>query len=275
MKATFTKNIRIQTTTAYFIFEKEQERQDIQSFLQGEKFDNETINNRVKEYLQKLSILDDLGSVTPKGEKVLETGKLFVREEGKYKIWFVSGDSFIGTKILYFKRVSPQKDSTLRKLNINFEDENYFLPVGREAFSNLKLIVNNEILGANQKAENDISLNWIWEDLEKSLYTFAGQIDKNNIKSHSINSDINLNEFIKRVFSDWDYNYSRLKIRYKDLKDDDKIYFKINTLNHQYYDFEKVTFSDIPIMPYNRENALEWRDWLLEKEPQLSESFRF
>ena len=50
MKATLTKKIKVKTATAYLVFEKEQDRPDIVKFLNGEKFEDETMNNIVKEY---------------------------------------------------------------------------------------------------------------------------------------------------------------------------------------------------------------------------------
>jgi len=151
MKATLTKNIKIKTAIAYLVFEKEQARPDIVKFLNGEEFANETINNRVKEYLQKLHILDRNGSLTQKGNKVIETGKIFMQEEGKYKIWFIEDDDFLGTKILYFERVSPRKGSVVNELKVKFEEENYFLPVNNDEFSLLKLVERKNIIGEEIK----------------------------------------------------------------------------------------------------------------------------
>jgi hypothetical protein len=267
MKATLTKKIQVKSATAYLVFEKEQERKDIQKFLNGEEFEDETINNRVKEYLRNLRIIDENHISTQKGDRIKRTGKMFVREEGKYKIWFAENDNFIGTKILYFERILPQADSRVDILNVNFQEENYFLPVNDNEFSDLKLIINNQIAGQINNTNDATNLSWIWEGLEKSHYFFIGQINKNNIKPHSINSDKDLNEFIFKIFQDWDKKQNRLKIQFRNLqKDSERINFLTNYNNNNQIGFDTIEFLEIPIMPYNPEDAINWRNWLVEQE---------
>ena len=140
MRATLTKSINVKTATAYLVFEKEQERSDIQEFLKGNEFENEMINCRVKEYLNKLHLLNNDGSLSKRGELMIQTGKISMQEEGKYKIWFTESDNFLGSRILFFKRIEPKKDTKeINELNIDFEKESYFLPIGEEKLNLIKL----------------------------------------------------------------------------------------------------------------------------------------
>jgi hypothetical protein len=178
MKATLTKNIKIKSATAYLVFEKEQERKDIQKFLNGKKFEDETINNRVKEYLRNLRIIDENHISIQKGDRIKRTGKMFVREEGKYKIWFAENDNFLGTKILYFERISPQSNIRVDILNVNFQEENYFLPINDNEFSDLKLIINNQIAGQLNNTNEMINLSWIWEGWTNLITYLEGKLKK-------------------------------------------------------------------------------------------------
>lgn len=264
MKATLTKNIKIKSATAYLVFEKEQERKDIQKFLNGEEFEDETINNRVREYLR---IIDEIHISTQKGNRIKQTGKMFVREEGKYKIWFAENDNFLGTKILYFERIAPRENERVDILNVNFQEENYFLPINDNEFSDLKLIINNQIAGQINNTNDAINLSWIWEELDKSHYEFRGKIKESQIKQNSINSDKDLNEFIFKIFPDWDKKQKRLKIQFRNLqKDSERINFITNYNNKNQIGFDTIEFLEIPIMPYNSEDAINWRNWLVEQE---------
>ena len=264
MKATLTKNIKVKTATVYLVFEKEQDRPDIVRFLNGEKFKDETINNRVKEYLSKIHILNRDGSLTQKGNNVIETGKLPVQEEGKYKIWFTKNDNFVDTKILYFKRVSPQKGEHVNEINIDFKEENYFLPVNGNKFSNLKLVNKNNISGQINGNSGNIELVWKWNNLDNSNFYFVGKIDNNTIKGHKIESDKNLGNYIANVFRSWDDANKRLKVRIKDLEEKEIIDFE-KTETGKYNDF-KHNFEQIPIMPYDKQDATKWRNWFIEQE---------
>ncbi|MCC5946795.1 MAG: hypothetical protein JJT94_17820 [Bernardetiaceae bacterium] len=269
MKATLTKKIEIKSATAYLVFEKEQERKDIQKFLNGEEFEDETINERVKEYLRNLQITDENDIPTQKGNRIRQTGKMFVREEGKYKIWFAENDNFLGTKILYFERIAPRENERVDILNVSFQEENYFLPINDNKFSNLKLIINinDKIAGQINNTNDAINLSWIWEDLEKSHYVFVGQINRNNIKPHSINLDKDLNEFISKTFPDWDKKQNRLKIQFRNLQEDkERTNFVTNYTNKNQRGFDTIEFLEIPIMPYDTGDAIIWRNWLVEQE---------
>jgi hypothetical protein len=265
MKATFTKKIQIKSATAYLVFEKEQERRDIQDFLNGKEFEDEIINNRVKEYLRNLRIIDENDISTQKGSRIRQTGKMLVREEGKYKIWFTENDNFLETKILHFERIAPQNDSKVGILNIDFQEENYFLPINDNEFSDLKLIINDQIAGQINNTNDTISLSWIWGSLEKSHYKFDGQINQNKIKQHSINPAIDLNEFIIEIFQAWDNKQNRLKIQFQDLSDQSKITFEEKNYSSKWKDFD-IKIENLPIMPYNDEDAFRWRNWLVEQE---------
>jgi len=264
MKATLTKNIKIKTAIAYLVFEREQDRPDIVKFLKGEKFEDETINNRVKEYLKKLQILDKDGSLTKKGTKVKETGKLPVREEGKYKIWFTENDDFLETKILYFERKAPREKERINEININFEKDNYFLPVNDNEFSNLKLVKTDNISGQLNKSSENIELVWEWNNLNNSNFYFSGKIDKNSIKDHKIESDKNLEEYISNIFQSWDRNMQKLKVYFDEIKEIERKNFEKNG-NGKYNDFN-YNFEQIPIMPYDKQDAVKWRNWLINQE---------
>jgi hypothetical protein len=103
--------------------------------------------------------------------------------------------------------------------------------------------------------------------LDKSHYIFRGKIKESQIKQNSINSDKDLNEFIFKIFPDWDKKQKRLKIQFRNLqKDSERINFITNYNNKNQIGFDTIEFLEIPIMPYNSEDAINWRNWLVEQE---------
>jgi len=268
MHATFIRDIKIKTAIAYLVFEKEQDRSDIVSFLNGNKFEDDLINERVKTYLRKLHILDESDSLTKKGERIKQTGKLFIREEGKYQIWFTENDDFLGTKILYFERISPQKETTINKINVDFEEENYFLPIKNNEFSILKLIIETDnIYGQIKNDVSNIELIWEWKNLESSYFFFSGKINDNPIKKREIECNKELEEYILKIFPEWDYNHQRLKIEFRNIiNEDERRSFKTSYSNNNQSGFKEIEFIDIPIMPFDKQDAIKWRNWFIEQE---------
>lgn len=266
MKTTLQKTVRLHTATAYLTFEREVERLDIQEYLAGKHFNNVLIENRVRAYLRNINLFDEKDQLTAKGHKAKETGKIFVQEEGKYKIWFTEKDTHFGTKIFYFKRIEPRDYGYQPQiLDVLFDKEShYFLPVKDATFSQLKLIQNEKILGNRDSGQEKIHFTWEWNELASSNYQFEGKIDKENIQSVPIPTDEKLEYHIARILTDWDNTQKRAKMKHKDVTQVDKKAFE-TTCNTNWREFE-VTIQQLPIMPFNAEEAKIWRNDLLEEE---------
>jgi len=188
MIATLTKNLKVKSVTTYLVIEKEQERKDIQQFLNGNEFYDEVINESIKEYLRKIGVLDQNNIPTQKGNEIKKTGKMFAREEGKYKIWYVEEENFIGNKILFIRRIAPKNDinsTNLKPLKTKLDKENHFcLPTQQNDFFRFNLI-NGDSEKPYEPDNNQyvITLIWEWDNLEKSFLIFKGNL--------SISSDSN------------------------------------------------------------------------------------
>ena len=174
MKAILTKKIKVEIAKAYLIFEKEQARPDIVDFINGKEFEDKVINSKVKEYLRKLKIIDDQNNITKKGEKIKNTGKLFVYEEGKYEIWFTEENKFLPTRILRFKRIRPIENSRIEELKICFDKDNYYLPTTNDDFSFLRLNIDKPVVGQLNGESEDLNLIWNWNGIESSNFYFTG-----------------------------------------------------------------------------------------------------
>jgi hypothetical protein len=268
MKVTLDKNIQLNSAIVYLKFEKEINRKDIQDYLKGKQFDNRLIENRVKDYLKNIKVFDEKYQLTALGHSLKETGMLPTVEEGKYQIWFTNRDSYFGNKIFYFKRVQPTRESNGEKLNLRFDSEGHFyLPTENNSFSNLKLLPIKDYFGQNRNYTDHISLRWTWENLEKSNYVFDGQLGKGEgvikLKPTSIYCKEEIKNFIDQLLPNWDKKNERLKIHFEELDEQSKLSFEQNQ-ESQWNDF-KVQFQKIPLMPYNKNEANKWRNWLISE----------
>ena len=266
MKGNIKRILKILSAEGYFIFEKERERKDIQDFLNGKEFDDDLINKRVQEYLKSIGILNINGEPSIKGLKVKETGKLPVREEGKYKIWFTDDDALLQTKILHFKRIAPERTSQhIDTLPFQFQEENYCLSVEKDVpIQEITLKTEtDEYYGTVDERESQLTLEWYWQDLERSYYVFSGTIDGKAIMENHIDSPIDLKKAIQYIFSDWDSGLEKLKIAFKSLTQDyEKLQFR-KSIRKVLSTIGEVEFTDIPLIPIDEDAAVDWRNWLL------------
>ena len=266
MKVTLDKKIQLQSAIVYLRFEKEVERKDIQEYLSVKRFYNPLIENRIKEYLKNIKVFDEKYQLTALGNAVKESGMLPTAEEGKYQIWFTNRDSFFGNKIFYFKRVQPSRESNDYKLNLQFDNDGHFyLPTENNSFSNLKLLPITDYFGQNKNYTDVISLRWTWDNLEKSSYNFDGQLGKGQgaikLKATPINCKEDLKAIIEELLPDWDKKNERLRVTFNEISDQSKLSFE-DDHQAEWRDFQ-VQFHEVPLMPYNLEDAIKWRNWLV------------
>jgi len=289
MKARLTKKLEVKSVITYLVIETEQERKDIQEFLNDKKFKDDVINQRVYEYLRSIRVLDENNLPTQKGDKIKKTGKMPVKQEGKYRVWFIE-DNFLGKKILHFKRIEPKKDmNNLSELKISFDKENhYYLPLDEtnnekqpEEFFIFNVLNGNENKPYEEYNNSiDITLTWMWEEFEKSYLIFTGNLVPYQVKQKNGNHfnqklkpaveipyKYDLEKCIQEILTDWDYKFKKYKIRFEELKDDnEKKHFEKNiTIQNGWKNFD-IQFEKVPLMPYDKENAEKWRNWLVIQE---------
>lgn len=268
MKITLDKQIQLHSAIVYLRFEKEIPRKDIQEYLNGKRFENSLIENRVKDYLRNIKVYDEKHQLTALGSSVKETGMLPTAEEGKYQIWFTEQDSHFGSRIFYFKRVHPSSswENTDSKLNLRLDNDGHFyLPTEGNSFSNLKLLPVTDYFGQYRNHTDSITLRWTWENLEKSHYIFEGQIGKGEkqikLKPAGIPCHDDLKTLIEDILPEWDRKNERLRVPFNEVSEQSKISFE-NNMPGNWRDFN-VQFQKVPLMPDSLDGAKKWRNWLV------------
>ncbi|MEI8202837.1 MAG: hypothetical protein WCH34_07490 [Bacteroidota bacterium] len=270
MKITLDKSIELKSAVIYLSFEKEVERPDIKEYLNGKRFRNPLIENRVRDYLRNIKIFDEKNQLTALGNKAKETGRVKMKEEGKYQIWFCQNDLYFGNKIFYFKRIFPNNDE-VSKLNIRFDNDGHILlPDTNNPYSELTLIPKKEYIGLIKNFTDRLSVTWNWTELEKSNFVFSGQLGKSEhndgikISNSAIPSYRNLAQVITDILPEWDLTFGVYKVPFNNISEYSKSTFE-NTYENTWKGF-KVQISKLPIAPYDINDAEKWRDWLLGKE---------
>lgn len=268
MKVTLTKDIELRSAQVYLRFQKKEDRKDIQEYLSGKKQFDSLIEIRIKDYLKNIGIFDENHQLTKYGNNVKESGKMLVSEEGKYQIWFTQNDSFFGSKIFYFKRLQSNAKDEIRN-EISLDKEGHFLvPTDENKYTNLNLI-SEKIFGNTNNNIDRLHFSWIWKNLESSYYTFSGQLGKSekptNIKCEIIPSDKEIQKIITEILPDWNNEYKRYRIRFDFVSEDSRKFFEDKKYTSKWNNFE-VQIQNLPLMPYDKEEAKKWRNWLLNEE---------
>ncbi len=268
MKVTLTKDIKLQSAQAYLRFQKQDERKDIQEYLNGKKSFKPLIENRIKDYLKNIGVFDEQYQLTKFGNAVKETGKIYVSEEGKYHIWFTQNDSFFKTVIFYFRRLQPNaKDEIRNQISLDWKGH-FLLPTEENKYTKLNL-VSDEIYGNLNGSNEQIHFSWIWENLEKSYYIFIGQLGKSerqtNIKGEQIPSEKDIQKIISEILLDWNIEQKRYAIRFNGLSEQMLNTFEDKNYTSKWNGFE-VQIQNLPLIPYDKEEAKKWRNWLLNEE---------
>jgi hypothetical protein len=267
MKVTLNKNIKLNSAQVYLRFQKEELRKDVQEYLNGRQFEP-FIENRIKDYLKNIGVFDEQYQLTKLGSAVKESGKMFVSEEGKYQIWYTQNDSFFKNIILYFRRLQPNaKDEIRNQISLDRKG-NFLLPTEENKYTKLN-IVSDDVFGNANNSNDQIHFSWIWDNLEKSHYVFSGQIGKSerqpNIKSEPIPSDKEIQKTISEILPDWDIEQKRYSIRFDNLNEENRKTFEDKNFVSKWNGFE-VQIQNLPLMPYDNEEAKKWRNWLLNEE---------
>ena len=266
MKITLTKQITLYSATVYMKIKKDVLRKDIQEYLNGKRFENHLVNNRINNYLKEIRIYDDYDSLTKLGETVKATGYLPTLEEGKYKIWYTQNDEYFGNVIMYFRREAPYEKSQVEELNIHFHNDGHFLMPARERdevidstkFSLLETQLNGKVFSNS----DTITATLIMEDGKETYCAFSGKIGKDGATELNYKRQVKLDEKIEDSITDilpnYDSKYKRLRVIF------DNRNKNFVSPNHKCtWKGFTGTIDSVNLMPFDLENAKIWRDSLV------------
>jgi len=295
MKITLKRKLQLKSAVVYLKLKTDVYHEEIKEYLNS-KIDfenkdekiNEIITRRIRKYLQYKEIFNSQNQLTPDGLKAKETGMVKEEEEGKYQIWYTQDDPLFENRIFFFRRVEPEKDNPrLEPLELNFSDKIFFsLPIKEKprkpAQSPIEFIINKEIKVYRGESRKDVfipSCTWIWNNINNSIFVFSGEFETNILKDGKPNIDkdiidegkpvdfkIDLNRHIPAIIPDWNSETRRNRLKIENIENDDiyKYFEYSGSLPREGYD--SCVFEKLPVEPYNDEQAVIWRNKIIDME---------
>jgi hypothetical protein len=221
--------------------------------------------------------------LTAEGRKVKETGLVKETEEGKYQIWYTQNDVLFNNRVFYFRRIKPEtgKNPQINPLELNFGHDVYCqLPIqGKDGKGSIEFsIVGQDKYRGETAKDAVLDCTWTWNDTDSSSFVFSGKLetantDKNSkpwidsLDAHkSVNFKIDLKNHIPSIIPNWNDETGRCKIKLEQIENEDTyLYFEYSGVRPRegYY---SCAFEQMPVEPYNTEEALVWRNCLLKTE---------
>jgi hypothetical protein len=278
MKIILGRKVEMKKAVVYLSLESGVARPDIQNYLKsGQPFANDVVERRVRDYLHRKGILGAQNQLTTFGQKVVSSGIMPETEEGKYQIWYTINDPLFGNRIFYFNRVKPEKmirpDDLVQAdeqmiLNTSF----FSLPIngrdGRYGHDSIEFTV--KYIAPYKEARNaeTIDCQWTWTDLLHSSFTFNGTLEeKIRInKEKSVDLKIDLNQWIYRIIPNWNSTTGRCKLKIENISTDDIYRYFSYSGSRSREGFDVCRYENLPVEPYDAEEARIWRNWLLKSE---------
>ena len=274
MKITLHKNVTLKVAMVYMKITKDVMRSDIQEYLNGKRFNNPIINDRIDEYLKGIGVYDENKHLRSLGQKVQQTGILPTPEEGKYKIWYTESDEYFGSVIMYFQREKPHDKANVSELNLGLAENGHFLLPARENAKNVDVeyaefdLRSTELVGTTFKTES-VEVKLLLEEGKQSRLHFSGTLGKDGVIKLDSNKGVATSEKIEDVLSeliDYSPEKKRLRMRFSpNMSKDLYVNFEGSNFPYNWRGFSGL-IEGIKLMPYDEEHAERWRDCLLRDE---------
>jgi hypothetical protein len=272
MKLEFQRTIEVKKYTCYLKLLVQRERLDIQKYL--EKFQpnpNDNVIKNVNKYMEKKGWVHE-GQVTTKGKEIVFSGKVWEEEEGKYSIYCLIDDPLLDSLPLKLERIAPEKQekTPLNQDNLSSLKNTEFHLLNEE-YPKIKI---NEIpihsLERIPEEEAKAKLIWKLEFENNSSFEISKYNLKGQTKSIDHGSLLDSLFQINNSFGEWSKAHKKLKVKFDknksgEMEDFYKKELSLNTSQFQYGKFDSCKIYNIPLMPKDKLNAEEWRNYLLEK----------
>ena len=274
MKISFTKTVTLHTATVYMKIKKDVSRSDIQEYLNGRRYENPLVNDRINDYLKEIHIYDERNNLTHLGESVKGTGYLPTPEEGKYRIWYTQNDEYFENIIMFFQRENTNESNVneldLQQLDLQLNNDGHFCIPATRSYKEWKEIIdytefrlpNQNLCGLVSNRPVKVDATLIVEDKKPSYYSFSGMICNKAIEfdNKALRCNENIEDIIIKALPDFDSRYNRLCIRFQPSFKD----FEIRGYTCRWKGFEG-RIDSVKLMPYDEEDAKSWRDYLLKE----------
>lgn len=113
MRLKYERKFVVEIYDVFLTVRFEEERKDIQTFLQkhkDKKLPNDGVSPKIVRYLQDLGLLRKDETLSIAGARVLEKGLYYAVEQGVYRVWTTNNDDLLGTIIIGLRRVNIERN---------------------------------------------------------------------------------------------------------------------------------------------------------------------
>ncbi|MCL2219753.1 MAG: hypothetical protein FWB94_07710 [Chitinispirillia bacterium] len=266
MKIMLEKKIPLKKAEVFLSIERDVLRDDIRAYLNGKGYENQMLDRGIKKYLKSVGIYNENFELTPYGDNVMASGLFKTREMGKYTVWLDD------KRIVLIERVAPvlkwdAKDPGWVALN---DSGHFCLPTNHEPFYRFRILNGREIRGNVLSSANVVTEKIEIQDSGVSS-RFEGELVK-SVQEKNINENVefpetSLLDMAAKIFQDgWNKNTRRYRVPLNSLKNDTVLEFFETNIDNLTWESYKVHAAHLPIEPYNREEAVKWRNILLTRE---------
>lgn len=275
MRLEFQKNIEVKKYTCYLKLLVQRERLDIQRYLQNFQTNtNDNVKKNVNRYMEKRGWVHK-GEITEKGKEIISSGKIWEEEEGKYAIFCIIDDPLLDSLPLKLERIAPERQerttqmknelSSLISKIFHLRDEEYS-----------QIIINEIPIYSSERIQGEgASAKLIWTIENENTSTFEISNSKNyNLKDQTKPIDFNsLMDGLFQInnsFGEWNKSNKKLKVAFdKNRTGEMESFYKnelsLNTNQFTYGKFDSTKIYNVPLMPKDKVNAEQWKNYLLEK----------
>lgn len=278
MRLEFKKTVEVKKYTCYLKLSIKRERKDIQNYLANlDSFENDSVKKNIIRYIEKKGWLLN-NQLTSKGQEVIDTGFIWEEEEGKYLLHCVIGDPLLGSIPLQLDRIAPDgkdmKYSSLKEEEIHKSLINTNFQIKQKDYQQFQI---NEISLYKEEGNTGSNTKLVWKMEEKdSLFEISGNYNlTQSIKNIYLDKVLNEVFQINNQYGVWDSHKQKLRIKFnaKDYKLMEDFYNpeinNLNTAQFSFGNFDSVRITQIPVMPIDKNNSVQWRNYLLVKKLEL------
>lgn len=284
MTANWRKRLQAKRALVWMEIFYQEPRPDVQNFLKafvsgGNSYQGdhaELVRARLVRHFTELGLIAGQ-QLTEKGQAVLRSGMLRANEMGKYRICWIPSAPLLQGRIVYFERhrAEHHQQDKARHTHLGLSLEQHFklasdksakpLPFEIKASGNPDL---SEDFTEQVGSTATFDMHWRWESLQKTHLYLTGNIQDGKDKdttfpTQELAIDLAPLTLLMQVFPDWNTKRQRLAVEMENRNNEALKSFAQDFNFENQFEFDRIEFKRVPLMPKDKVNASKWRDALL------------
>jgi hypothetical protein len=282
-----TKYIEILSFSAVITLKVGEVRPEIASYLDGERdwLSHEEQSIFESLYLEAYLGIYKNGQLTLEGQRIRDTGKVFIPEHGLYELHLINNNIFRKKKIINFKRKKPTRQITGKHTD-SFDsfheyEGHYFTTLDKEK---IEFSVNFHVNRSNQVP------HVIWNNEIRGQVTInSGSMTGTSLHlqyNHKHYTDHNYKKFnlssnMHHLLETWNSETESAEKSFEELTLEEKDSFQTGLsttepiiLNDEIDSAKwRIEIQNVPLLPKTQNDAKQWLEYLLTKQLKNEKSY--